>query len=284
MARRLLYGLALVLLLVGGLYLALSRRAVRLLAERPPVRTVSLPAPDSSSVARGAHLAGVLGCEECHGASLEGALLAEAPPASLNAPNLTRGQGGVGALLTPERVEHAVRQGIGTDGRRLYVMPAFSGLADSDVAALSAYLAQVAPVDRPGRAVEFTALGRLLVGAGKFIPETARVPATTPPAAPPPAPDRLATGHYFVGMTCVHCHGTALKGGAHPDPEAPPAPDLSAAARWDEADFATALRTGVRPTGPALDPRWMPWKALVHLTDDEVAGIHAALQERTGAR
>ena len=284
MARRLLYGLAFLLLLVGGLYLALSRRAVRLLAERPPVRTVALPASDTTSLARGEHLSRVLGCEECHGASLEGAVLAEAPPASMHAPNLTRGQGGVGALLTPERVEQAVRQGIGTDGRRLYVMPAFSGLADADVSALAAYLAQVAPVDRAGRGVQFTALGRLLVGAGTFVPEASRAPATTAPAAPPPSADRLATGRYFVGLTCQHCHGAALKGGPSPDPSAPPAPDLGPSGRWDEADFATTLRTGVRPTGPALDPGWMPWKAFAHLTDDEVAAVHAAVQERTGAR
>lgn len=76
-------------------------------------------ADDSATLARGQHIAtAVAGCAECHGEGLGGGVLIDAPPMGrLVALNLTTGEGGVGASLTPELIERAVRHGVGPDGR-----------------------------------------------------------------------------------------------------------------------------------------------------------------------
>ena len=40
-----------------------------------------------------------------------------------------------------------------------------------------------------------------------------------------------------------------------------------------EADFLTAIRTGVTPRGYELDPDEMPWKFVGRLTDDELKAL-----------
>jgi hypothetical protein len=56
------------------------------------------------------------------------------------------GDGGVGATLTPEIIERAVRHGVGHDGRALRIMPSddFQYLSDDDTRAVIAYVQHVA--------------------------------------------------------------------------------------------------------------------------------------------
>jgi hypothetical protein len=73
------------------------------------------------------------------------------------------------------------------------------------------------------------------------------------------------------------------------DPESPPAPNLTPGGtlgNWTEADFITAMRTGVTPDGRQLDPAFMPWKSIGKLNDEELVGIWLhlrALPARTTA-
>lgn len=85
-------------------------------------------------------------------------------------------------------------------------------------------------------------------------------------------------GAYIASLTCRTCHGPGLQGGPHPDPGGPPAPDLRAAGAWPFATFVQSMRTGTRPDGSAIDPKWMPWSAFRHHTDTELTALHRHLK------
>jgi hypothetical protein len=64
---------------------------------------------------------------------------------------------------------------------------------------------------------------------------------------------------------------------AHGGPDAPAAANLTPHAlglgRWSETDFLTALRTGTRPDGTAIDGRSMPWRAVGQASDEELRSL-----------
>jgi cytochrome c553 len=102
--------------------------------------------------------------------------------------------------------------------------------------------------------------------------------AARPSAVPPDVTQ--AYGDYLVRTAqCRTCHGPDLAGGRDPDPKAPPAPDLTSdgdLSQWSEADFIIAMRTGKRPDGRLLN-RFMPWRFLGQMTDDEMKAIYLYL-------
>ncbi len=89
----------------------------------------------------------------------------------------------------------------------------------------------------------------------------------------------IARGAHIVDINgCRDCHGERLQGVEHPPhPGSPPAPALAAAGQWSLDEFKETLRTGVTPGGKTLDPEFMPWPATAHMTDDELAALHAHL-------
>ena len=100
-------------------------------------------------------------------------------------------------------------------------------------------------------------------------------------AAHPAAVARGVTAEFgeYYARACVGCHGPDWSGGPMPGgaPGDPPAANLTpdpatGLGSWTEADFARALRQGVRPDGSHLADA-MPWRAFSHFTDDEVAAI-----------
>jgi len=198
--------------------------------------------------------------------------------AKLIASNLTRGRGGVLGNYTDPQLEAAIRHGVGPDGRGLLFMPSqeFQYLSDEDVAAIIAYVRSVPPVDRQLGGSSVGPIGRvlLLTGAMPLLPaelidhDAARRP------VPPAAPTR-EYGEYQARVGgCFGCHGPALGGSAEGHGGPPPAnltPGGGLGA-WTEADFFTAMRTGKRPDGTAIDPA-MPWRAVGRLTDDELRAL-----------
>ena len=50
-------------------------------------------------------------------------------------------------------------------------------------------------------------------------------------------------------------------------------------AAWSEADFSTALRTGLRPDGTAINPM-MPWRMTRLMTDEEISAVWAFLKTK----
>ena len=107
-------GSLLVLAIIGGF--ALYTKGSRSIQAAHAVEVAALTVPtDSASLARGAHLAGVFGCVDCHGDDLAGQEMGDAPPFRLVASNLT--PGGIGREYTPADWDRAIRHGVGQDGR-----------------------------------------------------------------------------------------------------------------------------------------------------------------------
>jgi mono/diheme cytochrome c family protein len=253
-----------------------------------PAETIAIPT-DQASVDRGRHLATAISkCVDCHGANLGGAIFLDVTTPPLFravAPNLTRGQGGVGAQLTDADFARAIRHGVGPDGRALLVMPAddYFPMSDADVGALIAYIRSLPPIDSQLPPSEIRPLGQILLAAGllpSFAAELIDHEAKRETA--PPAGVTAEYGRYLA-MTggCTGCHGPGLSGGPIPGvpPDFPPARNISPTGigSWSDADFFRALREGKRPDGSAIDP-FMPWMATRKMTDDEIKALLAYLR------
>jgi mono/diheme cytochrome c family protein len=251
------------------------------------VHTVNVVVPrsiptDAAAVARGQHIATALtSCALCHGPDLGGQLVGDAAPlGTIAAPNLTRGEGGLGRTFTDADWVRALRHGVHRDGTSLFLMPseAFVYMNESDLGDLIAYLKQVPPVDRSMPPVRLSALGRALVAAGQVFMVADQTRVMPYPASVPPGPT-AEYGRYLSGFAgCIGCHGDGLSGGrvAGGPPEAPPAsnltPDPTGLAKWTEADFERAIRHGVRIDGTPINV-FMPWPIFSKMTDDEVRAL-----------
>lgn len=273
------------LLLIAALVLNVRGRSKA--ARAPEIAARELPVvADSAAIARGRHIAtAITGCEMCHGGPGLGGQQFPTPSmlVSMAAPNLTRGEGGIGATYTAADWHRAIRHGIGKDGRSLAIMPseAYTHLSDADLAALIAYL-QTLPAHNasfPRRRIGV--LGGAMIGAGVFplAPDMiAHDSIGTRSATPGVTPDY---GRYLASVAgCTTCHGAMLDGGkAAGGP--PPGPSLVAFAQGRSVDdFRRTIRTGRTPTGGgrSLNPEWMPWPVYARMTDDELQAIWSYVQ------
>lgn len=245
-------------------------------------------ATDSATLARGEHVANLRGCIACHSEGLGGAVFIDVPPvARLHAANLTTGAGGVAVNYKESRDwERSIRQGVNPDGRALLFMPSheFYYMSDEDLGALIAYIRSRPAVDRSFADQSVGPVGRALFLSGKLplVPAELVDHEATRPAAPAVG----VTPEYgaYLAATCTGCHGPTLSGG--PIPGAPPemavpqniTPDtITGIGKWTEADFAKAVRTGMRPNGIPISPD-MPYKSFAHFTDEEIAAVWAYVQ------
>jgi mono/diheme cytochrome c family protein len=263
------------LLLVGILYVVGSTKVNRTY----DVQIASLVvASDSFAVARGEHLANILGCMSCHGGDFSGGVMIDEPPFRVTASNLTTGDGGIGRTYSDDDFNRAIRHGVRPDGRSLLIMPSsmFHRVAPEDVAMIVAYIRSVEPVDNVPEPTHVRTMGRLLA-AGMIDPahEVRTTPARSTPA--PPVGPSVEYGEYLAQITCAHCHGDDLRGGKHPAPDGPFSPDLAASAQWTIEAFTSALRTGVTPAGREMDPYFMPIGVTKLMTNDEITAVHAYL-------
>ena len=233
-------------------------------------------------IARGRHLASVMGCADCHGPDLSGQTF---PTPSflvaMAAPNLTRGEGGIGAVYSSADWELALRHGVGKDGRRLIIMPseAYTHLSDGDAAALIAHLQTLEPRNQSHPARKIGILGGTLLGAGAFptVPELIAHDSVGKRPVVAPAVS-VEYGRYLGSITgCNVCHGPDLRGAKTGDGGV--APSLVAFVASNSAgDFSSTMRTGKTPSGRELDPARMPWKAYRNMTDDELEAIRLYVQ------
>jgi mono/diheme cytochrome c family protein len=277
---------AILLILLAAVWVLSSRRLNRVYAADVVVPR-SIPS-DPTSVARGEHLARAMAsCAMCHGDDLGGRLIR--PPGrigTLAAPNLTRGEGGLGRTFTHADWVRGIRHGVHRDGTTLILMPseAFVYMNESDVAALVSFLEQLPPVDRVMPPTRLALAGRALLVAGQFSTLIAeKTPPLPYPAVVAPGPT-TEYGRYIANFTGCHgCHGFGLSGGPVPAPPGtPPAANLTpdpatGIATWTEADFERALRHGVRPDNRPIDV-FMPWPVFSRMTDEEVKALWAYLR------
>lgn len=269
MVRKILVGLVLLVVVAIGVVYGLSQRILS--RQYPPPAEAALTIPsDSASIDRGRHLFLVAAaCAHCHGVNAEGGIEPAPNPVFLmSPPNLTRGKGGIIEARTTEQLEWAIRHGVRGDSTSLMIMPsdAYANMSDSDVAALIAYLRQVAPVDRTTVPTGVGPMGRALLVAGKLTVQVA--PRTIAHAAN--AGSTFEQGRYLANIAgCHSCHNPALSGFQIPNEPFAPNITPTGIGSWSEADFALALREGKRPDGKILD-KFMPWERFNGMTDEEV--------------
>jgi mono/diheme cytochrome c family protein len=245
---------------------------------------VAIPANDSSPLARGRHLADFMGCGDCHGPGLSGkAFPTPSFLVGMAAPNLTRGEGGVGSAYTAADWERAIRHGVAKDGRRLIIMPseAYTHLDDADAAALIAYLQTLPPVNQPFPPRKIGILGGTLLGAGVFQTTADMIAHDSVGKRGTVAPAVSADyGRYLGSVTgCNVCHGADLRGRKAGGGGPPPGPSLVAFVANNSAEaFRNTIRTGKTPSGRALNPEQMPWQSYAKMTDDELEAIRLYIQ------
>lgn len=237
----------------------------------------TLPAVSAAELADAPRRARVLGCLSCHGEGLKGKLMFDAPRvARVFAPNLTE----IAAKASDQQLAAGIRQGVGHDGRGLFIMPSamFSRLDDRETAALVAWIRTLPRAEGQRRGLSAGPIGRLLLVLGEIrpIPEVVADYRTQ-------VPIDLGPGHrparHLAATACAECHGPALMGGsAGPDEKAP---DLRVAAGYDAAQFKALMRTGLPPDGRDLGLMTTVGKNdFSHLTDAEIDALHAYLTAR----
>lgn len=226
--------------------------------------------PDPALVERGAYVARAGDCAACHTAPTPGAApfaggyAIPSPMGAIVSTNITPSKThGIGAYSL-EDFTRAVRHGLLPDGKRLYPAmpyPAFSGVADDDMAALYAYfMLAVKPVDAaPARTtslpfpfdIRALMIGwNLLFGGHGFAP----VPGASPEAI---------RGQYLVQTLghCGTCHsprnflmgeetgrrylgGGSVGGWIAPNITSDPVAGIGG---WSDAELVAFLRDGAAP-------------------------------------
>jgi mono/diheme cytochrome c family protein len=271
------------LLIAGGiLHMVGSSRLSH--APDVPVKVVPVPT-DEAAIARGEHLATVSSCAGCHGQGLRGDVFMDEPPFGLiPAPNLTSGQGGIGALLTDGDWERAIRHGVGHDGRALMFMPSYHyyTYSDEDLGALISYLESLPPADNGPGSRHITFPGTIIAGMLAYDDLTSinRIDHAQVGGSEPAMGETAAYGAYLVNVaSCGSCHGENLAGNYDPS-AGPTGPNLTPSGElqsWSRDDFFTAMRTGSTPAGRQLS-EIMPWRGFSHMTDEELGAIWLYLQ------
>jgi mono/diheme cytochrome c family protein len=249
------------------------------------VNGIEIPT-DQASIARGEHLVrAVAHCGYCHGTDFSGDYIINNPGKEgiVVAPNLTSGEGGIGASFTDEDWVRALYHGVNDEGRSVIIMPSlfFHVMSEDDLTSIIAYIKTVPPVDNVLPETSPGPLFYALAGAGPLAEEmSGRVIDHDAPFTPAPAEGETPEyGEYLVTIgQCRACHGDELAGG-QVSPSAPIGPNLTPGGEmgiWDEATFFNVIRTGTNPSGRVLDS-YMPGKFFGNMTDSELRAVRAYL-------
>ena len=234
--------------------------------------------PPEASLARGQHLATVMGCVSCHGAKLDGHLFEENPQFVLaSSSNLSRILPG----WSDRQIKTALRTGVRPDGSALWFMPTFAQthLSKEDMTALIAWLRSVPPSGtlhpRMKRGPMFAQA--LEHGFQDSAAQAKRLAGRTAAQAGP----QHATGRYLASLSCTECHGPDLNGPKDPRPGDPP--DLAIAAAYTPQAFARLLKTGIKQDGkPAGDMAEQARERLSAFDPAEVEAMQRYLVARAG--
>lgn len=248
----------------------------RYLARTYPFREVAVTLPtDSASLARGEHVAR-FSCHSCHGDSLTGQVMFDEPMiARTVAPNAVV----TAAAYTDAQLAGLLRYGVRPDGTSPMVMPpnGMYHMSDADLAAVIAYLRSQpqrtgTPLPRPS----YQLIGRLGMVIGEFPTAVNMIDTTVARVGADTAAMGSRQGEYLARMICSDCHGASLTGAASGPA---PSPSLSGAHGYSLAEFMTLARTSApRVAGTAIpNMADVATHVLRHLTDDELAAMHAYL-------
>ncbi|MDX1579914.1 MAG: c-type cytochrome, partial [Gemmatimonadota bacterium] len=210
-----------------------------------------------------------------------GKVFREEGDARIVASNLTPDpETGIGEW-TDEELAHAIRRGIGRDGRRLHPLMyynSFRHLSDADVEAVIAYLRSLEPVRNP------------LPDTKLPEDERERLEAAAPTELDPvdlSSPDPLERGRALVTLgDCRGCHtawsgprgplyagGNRIQRGERVAYSSNITPHPTGMPYGPDA-FVTVMRSG---KGGTLSPL-MPWIVFRQLSDEDLRAMHAFLQ------
>lgn len=179
----------------------------------------------------------------------------------------------------------SIRHGVNPEGRGLVAMPAsdYALMSASDLGSVIVYIKTLPPIDNENHSIEFQWMGKVLLSSGAFdgIISAEVIDHTLPV---PQEPDRKTTeklGEYMVNIFgCRTCHGPELKGMQPPIPGAPYAPSLQRdgnLSKWSDEIFLATIRKGETPEGKAMDEKFMPWKVMSRLHEEELSAIYVYL-------
>jgi mono/diheme cytochrome c family protein len=277
-------GVLVVLILLAAVVVYFRSEALVNKTYDAPANNLTIPT-DAAAVERGRYLAhSVSVCVDCHGENLAGGIVADDPALGrIVAPNLTTGQGGVGADYRDADFVRVLRYGVMPDGASAKIMPSddYQHLTDADLAAIIAYVRSVPPQDSILPTTELRILGRILLATGQLpimIADRVNPNMEREPVSPGITAEY---GSYLADIAgCTGCHGPELSGG--PIPAAPPdwphAMNLTPSGevgQWSEADFMQTIRSGVNPAGKGLNPEFMPWPRYASMTDEDLKALWA---------
>ena len=271
------YGVAAIAALVVVAVVSIWIVSERALAEKVEPRKSRLAAPTAAQIADGDRQLTILGCVSCHGAGLQGKKFADIPGvATIHAPNIAR----LAPRMTDAQLDQAIRQGIGHDGRAMFVMPSqqYQFLTDQEVAALIAAIRRLPAAGSEQPPIKLGPKGRVGVALGKFP----NIPTQVAAYRNNPLPDlgpATAQGRHLVQTRCSECHAADLKG-REVEPGTVSA-DLSIVGAYDSDQFRTLLRTGVAPSNKKLGLMGSVARDdFSHMTDEEIEAIHDYLVAR----
>ncbi len=268
------------------------------LAHAALVLTHATPAGAQGNAVNGQYLSKAAGCVGCHTVNKAGATpyaggrALETPFGTFYGPNITPDkETGIGTW-TDADFKRAIRQGERRDGSHYFPAfpyPSFTGMTDTDIQDLWAYLKTLPPAKQPNRDHElrFPYNLRFLVTGWKLMFFT-----PGPASAPAQATAPVARGAYLVGVLghCSECHTPRnFLGG--PDskqmfagakiPEGK-VPNLTPTRlkKWSDADLTEYLKTGVAPNGDIVaDPMSeVVTNTTSKLTDADIAAMIAYLR------
>jgi mono/diheme cytochrome c family protein len=299
------------LIVVSAIVLLVAGVVVRFYGLAPVARAAStVKAPSSpDAVARGKYLAEhVAMCQSCHsesnsrepgqpvilGREFAGRDFVEIHdagfPGRLRAPNLTSDPDTGIARVSDGELLRAMREGIGRDGRALFMMPwqkFAEALSDEDALAIIAFLRTLPPIsNNPGRTeVDFP--------ISMFVRAE---PHPLEKSAPPMPTDPLERGKRLIALgNCESCHsshdkmhnaipGRYLAGGDRfplpglitayaPNLTSDPATGLGA---YSDEDILRVLTEGKNKAGRSL--YFMPFPVFRGMTDDDKHALVRALR------
>jgi mono/diheme cytochrome c family protein len=284
-AKRIGIGLAVLVAIVGigvGVIFAMTSQDFDKTYD-VDVPEVSVPS-DQAKVAWGKHVLETRGCQDCHGAKMQGNVIMDNPAmGTIAGSNLTSGEGGVAQDYSDEDWVRAIRHSIGPDGKPLIFMPSheYFGLGEKDLGSMVAYLKSLPPVDNTPPAVAPGPVARMLYLKGDLpMLVSADMIDHEKPLTTPPKPGPTKDYGKYMAQTCRGCHGDTFSGGKIPGmpPDFPAASNLtyhqSGLKSWSKQEFMTALRTGKTPDGKKLNPKHMPWKITQKMNDDEISAMY----------
>ena len=247
----------------------------------PIVRAPISAAAGSDAIERGKYLADRTGCTDCHGSNLQGTLFADDGwlHGRYYAANLTR----MALIYSDEDLARIVRLGVRPDGRGVVAMPSFgySRLTDGEMADIIAFLRSMPPggTDQPQHFIGPLDRWDFWTGNGarpavSYVEDERR-------KEPVDAGAQHAAARHLASIACSECHAGDFKG----DGWGSGAPDLAVVASYGLPELTRLLRTGIGADGKEHGLMTNVAKGrLHHLSDQEIAGIHAYLVARAMLR